>query len=126
MPRGGLHREHRVLDDRQRGEDARDLKRSGEPEPGAAVGGEAGDGPAVELDGPASGMSEARDLGDEGRLPRAVGAYDGVSLVLEYVEVDAVGGGDAAETPGEAPDREQRRIHRPVLARERATREARR
>ena len=78
------------------------------------------------LDGPRVGDGEARDLGDEGRLPRAVGAYDGMSLVLEYVEVDAVGGGDAPETPGEAPHREQRRLHRPVLARERATREARR
>ena len=126
VPRRRLHGEHSVFDDGERGKDARNLKRSGEPEPGAAMGGEVGDGPAAELDGPGVGESGARDLGDEGRLPRAVGADDGVSLVLEHVEVDAVGGGHAAEMAGEAPNREQRRLHPPVHARDRPVREAER
>ena len=42
VPRRRLYRENRVLDDGERGENARDLKRSGEPEPRAA--GARGDG----------------------------------------------------------------------------------
>ena len=45
VPGRGLHREHRVLEHRERGEDARNLKRSGETEPGPAVNGKARDRP---------------------------------------------------------------------------------
>ena len=74
---------------------------------------------SVELDGPRVGEGGARDLGDEGRLPRPVGADDGVSLMLEYVEIDTVRCSHPAEMPGEAPDAEERHRHPPVLRPER-------
>ena len=50
-------------------------------------------------------------------FPRPVGADDGVGLVLEHVEVDAVGRDYSAETAGEAPNGEKRSLHPPALAR---------
>ena len=73
VPRRRLYRENRVLDDGERGENARDLKRSGESEPRAAVRGKVGDGPAVELDGPRVGSVEPATWAMKVVLPAPLG-----------------------------------------------------
>ena len=75
-----LHRQRDIALGGEAAEDAGDLERAGEAEPGALGGGERGDVAPLEPDGAAVGRELAGDLADQRRLAGAVGADQRMDL----------------------------------------------
>ncbi len=88
-----------------------DLERAADAAPDALGRAQRGDVLAVEANGPGVRPKFSHQLGDEGRLARAVGAYHGVQLARHHVKRDRVAGGEASEALGEAADGEERLNH---------------
>src|SRR5262249_15303581 len=98
-----LDGEGRVVEGRQLGKDARDLKRSGQAEPRPRRSVQPRDVPVHEADDAVVGAKISRELPDERGLARAVGADDRVRLAGDYLEVDPIAGLQAAEALAERP-----------------------
>ena len=108
----GLHGQRDVVERAEVAKDAGDLERAGQAALRARGRDRRGDVRAGEADRARVGAQVAGELADERRLAGAVGADDRQRLALGHVEVDAVGGDEAAEALGEPAHHEERLSHR--------------